>query len=303
MKATTIMTGTHSIKALDSRNQQSAIRAKLADLGDHVFASHLLDAKLLAAPTNAAQIALARAEAEELNQSGATWAEHFPVIEDPRIKQLLVPYNEDYIAVTPLPNLNVIDQLNKYSFAIPWVMKHCVQPVPGARANHGDPICANAGVVKLVRNWIPKSLPDKAVFTQPVVVITARCESMNISSSYVATGLPQLTAIGGFVHNIERLVKEKITFAFGIQHYNAGQTSSCKKGLATKRKATNLAAPQLFTDEITVSTNIAIALCSDNVPELFNKVRDIKNRLQRFSGGSLFDVTIKLTDQVEGFYW
>lgn len=306
MNAEKIFVGTHAVKALDSRNKQSALRVELNDLGNDVFASHLLKTRYYAVPNNAANLTVARLEAEQANADQRDISEYgtaIPKIQDGKVKQILLPFLDDYLSVTPVPSLHVMDLVNQYSLSFNTFMKHCIQPIGASTANHGDPVCANRGFMKLIRNWIPKSNPRaSAIFNQPVIIIKARCENMNISSSYVAMGLPQLTAIGGFVHSLERHVGVSLPFAFGIQYFNSRQATTVKRGSVQIKKANDTHKNVIATDEITVNAQIAFALNANN-PDTLAKIQDYAMRLNRFSGGTLFDVSVQLTDCVDGYYW
>lgn len=295
---------THAVKSLDSRQKQSGLRAELPDLGEKVFASHLLKKEYFAAPNNAALLPDARQEAVEANaMQNDEVGDFFPKIEDGRIKQVLLPFLNDYLSVTPTPSLNVINTLNKYALAIPYLYKQCVQPVGAATANHGDPICANRGHIKLVHNWIPKHQQvDLAQFNEPVILITARCENMNVSSSYVATGLPALTAIGGFIHTIERYTEMSLPFAFGIQQLSTQTRGRAKRGTATAIVAVNKDKPVIFTDEITTNAEIAFALKNTD-PDLLGMVRNFAKQMNRFAGGTLWDINVTLTKSVADYFW
>lgn len=299
--------GSHSVKALDSRQKQCAIRTELKDLGHRVFASHLLKTKYFAVPNNAALLPVARQEAIEANEKTlAEIGEHIPNIEDGKIKQILLPYQNDYIAVTPVPNLNIMANLNQYSLAIGSYHKQCIQPVGAATANHGDPVCANRGYLKLIRNWVPKYQATRvAEFESPVILITARCEGMNISSSYVAMGLPQLTAIGGFIHTIERNVGKSLPFGFGIQYFSSKLATTVRKGTATTKGTPSQVNPEkqmLFSDEITTNAEIAFILKA-NDPETLKAIQEFSKLMNRFSGGTLWDIKVDLVTSVSDYFW
>lgn len=298
-----INVATHSLKVLDSRNKQTAIRTELNDLGNRIFASHLLKTKVFASPFNAALIRDARAEAVQVNEGNIQFEKHIPRIEDGKLKQLLIPFQNDYLSITPSPNLHVIESLNKYRMAIHSYHKQCLQPVGAAITNHGDPLISFRGYLNLVRNWIPKYHPEKTKFNKPVILIQARCENMNVSSSYVSTGLPQLTAIGGFIHTIERALNIKLPFGFGIQFFK--DVGTVKKGVAVGRDSnskSNAHKNVLFCDEITANTEIAFVLgACDSI--LLQQVKDFSKTMNRFSGGCLFDIRVSMTDEVDGYFW
>lgn len=300
-----IMVGTHSVKALDSRNKQSALRVGLKNIGDDIFGSHLLNTRYYAVPRNAADIKTARLEAVQANADAVSLEEYgtfIPKIQDGKIKQVLLPYLNDYLSLTPTPSMHIMDMLNQYSLSFGSYMKHCVQPIPASIANHGDPVCAQGGYLKLVRNWVPKSIPSQAAeFPHDVIIIKARCENMNISSSYVSMGLPQLTAIGGFVHSLERQVGASLPFAFGIKPFHHNVTA-IKRGTVQIKKSTDPSKPVIISDEITVNAEIVLAL-NINDPLIYEKLQAYSKKINRFAGGALFDLTVELSNHVEGYYW
>lgn len=302
-----INAATHSLKILDSRNKQTAIRSKLNNLGHSIFASHLLPIKYFASPSNAADIKIARIEALEANEKKLTIeqiGEYIPSIEDGKIKQVLLPFENDYISITPTPNLHVIENLNQYGWAIRSNQKQCIQPIPAAITNHGDPLITNRGYVNLIHNTIPKLKKRvNTCFDSAVIIITARCEGMNVSSSYVSTGLPHLTAIGGFIHSIERALNINLAFGFGIKAFD--HSSSNKKGhsyFKNLKNMTKAADTILITDEINCNAEIAF-IFNQSDQETLEKIKNHVENVNRFAGGSLFDVDVNLTNSIDGYFW
>lgn len=303
-KQKNIIVATHSIKVLDSRIQQGPIRTQIDNLGEGVFASHLFPIEYFAAPMNPNLLSQARGEANAANMHGkslADYGEHIPDLMDGRTKQLLLPYQGRYLAITPAPSLNVMFKLNKYSNLIQSSHKHCLQPVLANTVNHGDPVCAYAGYVTLFRNSISKIGPLEHELEDDVIIIEARCEQMNVSSGYVSMGLPNLTAIGGFVHTIERKLECSIPFAFGIQYFDLDERNNEVKS-NSHTSASGFYKPRRFINEIKVNTSIAFAL-KLNHDWAFDVIKKEANSFNRFCGGVLFDVRVSRTKKLKNYSW
>jgi len=120
---------------------------------------------------------------------------------------------------------------------------------------------------------------------------------MNISSGMMATGFPAMTAIGGFVHSLERKTGQDIDFAIGIKHADwvAGvpkiTTYKTSRGSFSGRviggKVTP--APGFGTEEMVANCEIVLLLKTKTNPEA---LVDILKNVYRIAGGTLFDVDI-----------
>ncbi len=296
------MIATHSIKSLNSRMKQTAIRANIIGDTHGFFSSQLLPFKTFAAPSNAADIGTVRLDVEQVNADKMTLDELgtvLPDIEDGRIKQVLVPYQSDYVAITPVPSLAMIEAVSKAHLVA--YLPQVIQPVLAACSNHGDPVANMRGRVKLIHNAPYGSIKD-VVLKQPVLLITGQCVDMNVSSCYVSTGLPALTSVGGFVHVLERDTGLSLPFTFGIK--DIGGLQKYKKSTNNSRTATNAqkTIPQLLSDEVTTNANIAFILKVENESDA-QKVIESAKHMNRFAGGMLFNVEATYTEYLPAYYW
>lgn len=298
-----MLIATHSVKALNIKFKQSAIRSQIDQDIPNLLSSRLLKTTYFASPKNAADIASARDLADQTNADQLNIDEIgriLPDIEDGKIKQVLVPYFDDYVAITPIPSLAVIAKLHQAKFVYD---PHVLQPTPAALSNHGDPIARQNGRVKLIRNNLDGLSKD--IFTSSLdrkfLLITARCENMNISSCYVSCGMPALTSIGGFVHVLERETKLNLDFGFGIKNIDGFRhakrgTNYQKKGAVNRTHSINL-----VTDEITATAEIAIVLRVTQ--EASVRIIQALKKINRLAGGSLFDVNAEYTDDLQNYFW
>lgn len=298
------MLATHSIKAINSRMQQSAIRAALTQqLPPETFSSQLLPVKYFAAPTNAADIRSFRELAEYENSQQTPIDEigtELPTIQDGRITQVLLPYANDYVSITPVCSLALMYAVNGAKLG--RYEMQTLQPVIAAIGNHGDPVCAFKGYTKLINNWLFKE-PEVSTLQTPVVLLTARCERIVLANGYITYGLPALTAIGGAVHVLERHTGFKIPFAFGLKNRNGFQDA--KMGQRTDREHrtnTDSGKKVVFSHEVTANADIAIALKFEGLADA-EKVIEACKLLQRLAGGQLFDVEARITTEIPGYNW
>lgn len=298
------MLATHSVKALNSRMQQSAIRAVLnQQLPPETFSSQLLPVKYFAAPTNAADIRTFRELAEYQNSQQTPIDEigvELPTIQDGRITQVLLPYADDYVSITPVSSLALMNAVNYATLERRHMQ--AIQPVVASIANHGDPVCAFKGYTKLINNWISKDT-EESNLESPVVLLTGRCERIVLANGYITAGLPALTAIGGAVHVLERQTGFKIPFAFGIKNRTGLQ--GAKLGQLNNREHrtnTDSGKKAIFSYEVTANADIAIALKFESLADA-EKIIDACKLLQRLAGGHLFDVEARITSEIPGYNW
>lgn len=298
------MIATHSNKALDARMKQEPIRARIAVSNPAIFASHLLPLRYFAAPFSAADIRDERELAAESNSQHVTLDEigiELPDIQDGRIKQVLVPYLNDYAAVTPVPSLAVMTALNEEKLANHhW---HCLQPVSAAASNHGDPVAAKAGFIKLQHNKTEGDMYSGR-FHKSHVLFTAEVQNLNLSSCYVSMGLPALTGIGGAVHVLERETGLSLPFGFGIKNVQA--ITHASRGTNSHRTALKhqKAMPAVISNEITGSAEIALILECDDA-ENAGIIMAACEKLHRIGGGTVFNSQAQyVTDKtLPAYFW
>lgn len=300
------MIATHSVKSLDSRLKQEAIRARPFSKVPSVFlSSDLLSLKFFAAPLNAADIKDSRFASDMANaeyHSLETVGVNLPNITDGRIKQVLVPYHNDYCAITPVPSLAMIDAINEsYPASYFW---HIVQPVKAGATNHGDPVASKVGQVKLLDNWLPKALPDThSVKTDSLVfLITARVENMNVSSSYVSSGLPALTGISGYVHVLERETGLNLPFGFGIKNLGSVREGKLGTNYSSDTPKAKLHKRAMIANELTASADVAIVLKVGGARDSALLLEAIK-KVNRLCGGAIFDIHAGLASELPPYFW
>lgn len=300
------MIATHSLKSLDSRLKQSPIIARtFSKVPSDLLSSDLLPVKFFASPTNAADIKYSRLLAMTANDEQKTITDvgvSLPEIMDGRIKQVLIPYHHDYCAITPVPNLAVIEAINESdSDSYVW---HNLQPVKAGATNHGDPIASKVGNIKLLKNWLPKHLPDgHTVNSQTLLfLITTTVHNINVSSAYVSTGLPALTGIAGYVHVLERDTGLHLPFGFGIKNVSGVREAKLGTNSNFKTAKANLAKRAVITNEITATAEIAVVLKISSQSDAAKLVEAVK-KVNRICGGSVFELQAGLTGELPAFFW
>lgn len=298
------MISTHTPKMFNARIKSPALAAKIKGSvpnGSICSQTTSLRKELWAAPSNSANIKEWRETVAKLPVD-FSFEPSLPDITDPQLKQILLPVdwrNDSYVSITPAASMGVIHELFQRlrEQNLPY-RKWIIQPTPAAMANHGEALLMQSGTVRLLRRGPAKITNGnwKGDFVQ----LTARCEKMNISSGMVAVGFPAITAIGGFVHTIERKIGENIEFAFGIKSadwvsgvpkINIHKTSyGSSSGRVKGGKATPV--PGYSTEEITANCEIVLLIRTkaDHLGELV----DILEKAHRIAGGRLFDVDVSI---------
>ncbi len=297
------MIATHAPKMFNARLQSSAVAAKIEGQAPaSMICSQTTDMRreMWAAPKNAADMKRWRGVIAQLPDDFAL-EPCLPDITDPHLKQLLVPidwHNDRYVSVTPVSSMGVLHELylRLREQNLPY-RKWVVQPTPAAMANHGEALLVQSGVVRMLRRGPAKIAQGN--WRGHFVQLTARCEGMNISSGMVAVGFPAITAIGGFVHSLERQIGQDIEFAFGIK------SSDWISGVAkiANNKAANVTSsgrlkggkvtpvPGYSTEEIAANCEIVLLLKINIEPDA---LVDVLVKSHRLAGGRLFDVEVSV---------
>lgn len=286
------MIGTHAPKMLNARLQQDAIRAMILGAPTNVVCSRnvAMERELWALPRNAAEMALERQEAEAATSN---WEPSIPDIEDPRVKQVLLPgkfwRDGEYHAVSPLASCGVIHEVWRRVFArkLPH-KKWTVQPMAVALPNHGETLMRQSGSVTLLRRGIADI--KKGEWQGDFACLRARVEHTNISGGMLAVGWPALTAVGGFVHALERETGLDLEFALGLNRTE--WIAGVPKFPVDRRIRRQVSVkPGYSTEEITGNLDLVLLLRYQN-GGYDRALTAAARRMTRFSGGSMFDVRV-----------
>lgn len=287
------MIGTHTAKLLNARLKQTAVRARIAgQVPAHLVCSQTthLQREAWAMPRNAAEMATYRLEALEARIERLP--AQLPDIEDPRLKQLLLPLadwrSDGYLCVTPVASGGLMHELwnRLHDQRLPhrtWI----VQPTPAAMANHGEALLLQSGKVRLLTRGAPE--PEQGNWRGDYVLLQAHAERLNISSGMVAVGWPAITAIGGLVHAIERASGLDIEFAFGMrdsQWVPGGPRLNNERRSGLKVQPT----PGYSTEEITSNARVFLLLQAPDLDALLPHLQGVT----RLAGGALFDIETSL---------
>lgn len=282
------MIATHNPKSLNPRLKQEPVSARLAGVPDYLLCSqHVAGQELFAAPSNAADIREARQMA-----ATAVFATSTPELQDGRAKQLLLPWQSEYVAITPLPSGKVMQQVHERSRKMQdnprlWAHMRTIQPVAAAANNHGDPVAEKGGRALLIAQHIhpltgPVAGTPEAVFGCDAVLYSADVTSLQISSNYVQAGLPAITAIGGAVHVIERATGIDLPFTVALEPF-----SDWQEGKMGGRGKNAQAVKDMIVDEITA--NVRLHLLLQCQPAQQQAVIDALQSLTRIAGGAVWN--------------
>ncbi len=327
------MLATHHLKFQDSTLKVSGIQ-KVIDFNVPKFliCSKTIQLRqiLWACPNSAADIRKWREESakakDQVKNGTFKFEDQFPEKFDAYIKSVLLPQVEDiencveksdirYLATTPVSSLGVVHEVYKRGFETGFMNRlksRTLQPNAMAYANHGEILLKQAGRYRSFDSNIPRTkFLDNEAFQEikedldgTFLMFTAKVESMNVSSGIIAQGLPSITAIGGFVHMLERETMQNIEFAVGfknvfvhdgkLRYIDQSQKNKAglKKGITANTRATF--------GETTATAEIVLLLKTQNLykskPML--KLREFlqENMEFRIAGGLVWDSQVKYTN-------
>ncbi|WP_424408127.1 hypothetical protein [Pasteurella sp. PK-2025] len=235
----------------------------------------------------AAEMGVYRAISEEERKQHP---QKIPNIEDPRlVKQLLMPFQNSYISVSPVPSCGVLHEISQRGFEnkIFPIYRRTIQPVFSAWSNHGEMLLAQKGRIALLIKSLIESRQQKKS-KSAYLTIKCRVEKMNVSSGMAAILFPSITAIGGAVHTIERAVNKKLDFAIGFKNL-----SFTKSGVLSNAVKGKKVIPQLTLDEITATADVIILLklkrgtSEEEKKEVLDYLQS--NPLNRIAGGTTWE--------------
>lgn len=258
--------------------------------------------------------------------------ESHPTQMDAYIKSILLPFDyvDDingakdipYIAVTPLPSLGVVHEVFKRGFELAGsnpLIERTLQPNPMSLSNHGESLLMQAGRYRAFQTHIPRvfdlfknqqfltktqNKDDELVF--PYLVFKAHVCDANLNAGLISEGLPSITALGGFIHALERKTGQNIDFAVGFR--NVGIQDGSKRYIDQSRKnksnlSKGVVANTRFTlNEKTGSFDIIMLLKCDDHSKL-KKV--ISKEYFRIAGGQVSEIKLghRLQKQVFQYAW
>ncbi len=296
------MISTHTPKMFNARIKSLAISSRIISISESLICSKTTNMRkeFWAAPDNAAFLKNWRETVAKLPDD-FTSETSLPKIMDPHLKQLLIPIdwrNDQYISVTPVSSMGLMHELYKrvYEQNIPF-REWTIQPNSASIANHGEALLMQAGTVRLLRRGLSKI--QKGKWRGDFVQMTARCEGMNISSGMIATGFPAISAVGGFIHTIERKTGLDLEFAIGfnsidwihgvpkivVHKGSHGSSVSRVKGKKVKIQ------PGYSTEEIKANCEIVLLINTKTISNsASNSLIDCLESAHRLAGGALFDV-------------
>lgn len=284
------MIGTHSAKLFNSKLKQSSLNAEIiAPVPKYYICSSTVNLrqKFWALPLSAADMPMYR---EMVDFERESQPRRIPDIEDPRlVKQLLIPFKDSYIALSPVPSCGLLHEISQRSFEdkIYPIYRRTIQPVVAAWTNHGEMLLNQKGKLALLMKGLAKSNKEARSNTR-YITIKCRIEKMNVSSGMAAVLFPSITAIGGAIHKIERVVNRKLDFAIGFKNL-----SYTMAGVVSQTVRAKKVVPQLILDEMTGNAELIILLRTqkDTTEEENQKILEYlqKNPLHRIAGGTTWE--------------
>ncbi|MFC1040100.1 hypothetical protein ACFGZ5_11805 [Pasteurella multocida] len=287
------MIGTHAPKLFNSKIKQSAINAKIiGDIPPYFICSKtiFMDQEYWALPLSAAAIGTYRVMSKEQREEEP---KKIPDIEDARgVKQILLPYRNSYVSVSPVASCGVLHEINQRVFKnkIYPNKTWTIQPTMAAWSTHGEMLLNQKGKITILLKQLRNLKKNKKSFSK-YITVKCRVEGMNVSSGMTAVLFPSITAIGGLIHKIEREVGQKIDFAVGFKNLDfstSGKTTSQLKG--------KVVVPSLILDEITATADMILILKLDRrisdveKYDILNYLRE--NPINRVAGGTTWDYSV-----------
>lgn len=319
------MLATHHLKLLDPTLKLKAIQKVIDfEVPKHLICSKNIDLRQLlwACPNNAADIRIWREESAKalpLVKDGTyQFTEQFPTEFDGHMKAVLLPTVDNvegyqkkndipYISTTPVPSLGVVHEVFKRTFETGKssnLVDHVLQSNAMSLSNHGETLLMQAGHYRAFNAHIPAkkylSQTDFDYISESIddsfMMLTARIEKMNANSGLIAEGLPSITAIGGFVHMLERETMQNISFAVGVKSVDIQEGKQRYVDQSVKNKANLrkgvLSNVRATMAETTATVELVLLLKTDNLPDSTN-VYDLVNILEkeqyRIAGGVVWD--------------
>ncbi|WP_180099429.1 type I-F CRISPR-associated protein Csy2 [Acinetobacter sp. YH12153] len=315
------MLSTHHLKLLDATLKVSALQQIIpTDVPKHLICSKnvALRQTLWACPNSAGDIRTWREESERvrpLTQSGQYQYETIiPDRVNADIPTVLFPMDYvhepladlKYLALSPAPSLGLIYEVFKRGFETgqPNTMESKVlQPNPSAFSNHGELMLTQSGRYRSMNTHIPRtrhydqdeyeSLKEKLAAEDSFVLFTARVEDANVGAGLIVNGLPAITAVGGFIHVLERETLQNIDFAVGVRsvHVDQGKAkyvdqSPNNRGNLSKGVVKNV---RFNYKETTGTVEIVMILrCADQK----KLMKALKEGVYRIAGGTVWDATV-----------
>lgn len=241
--------------------------------------------------------------------------EFFPEDMDGEMKSVLLPFDYvdeekgvegirqlPYVAVTPVPSLGVIHEVFKRGFELGRsnpLIQQTLQPNPMALSNHGETLLMQAGRYRAFEIHVPRTYDllrpriinkeDELVF--PYLVFIAKVGDANVNAGLIAQGIPSITALGGFVHMLERETKQNIDFAVGFREVGVHEGKKRYINQSMKNKANlknGVASNTRFTlNETTGSFEIVFLFkCKKQNALLYH----LLNKPYRIAGGHVHEI-------------
>ncbi|MDY0071843.1 MAG: hypothetical protein RBR77_04255 [Thauera sp.] len=286
------MIATHIPKLINSRLKQPALC--VPDVGPVpagllYSGSVQMRRKYWAAPSNAAQMRAAREMVASL--MGRLPEYSVPALQDGRAKQILLPRDwraDDYVAVTPVSHAGVLHEwhcrLNDEN--LPY-MNWMVQPNTAAWSNHSELLLEQRGRLRLLQ--CPVMPPAESDWRGDFVQVTFRAESANLSGGYMAAGWPAVSAVGGFVHVLERATGQNIDFAIGLR--SAQMNMGVRKTVNDRGPDPK---PDFVVEEVTGHIDVVLLLDGHDL-DVIARTLAAPMAPRRFAGGSvhIFDVAVR----------
>lgn len=311
---------THSTKFLNPKLKQNALCADVISSVPEAYIcskTTQIREKYWASPLNSADMKIANAFLEDLKAKNQLPENYIPSIEDHRVSQVLLPKKNwqdgHYVSVTPVSSLGMVHENHSRISDLEIYHKAVmIQPNAQIRSNQSYLMNKIGGAIKALRDDIDfnslqlESRNNDQFWKGDFVELTGTAQGVDVFSGALAYGLPALTAIGGFVHVIERLLGVDIEFAFGIKGstYQHGQkmSSQLKAGsgsvisgfgrIESKSVSAVLSAYNLA--KRTANFDFVLMLRSNKckleaIKAALNKINN-----KRIAGGSVFNEEIKI---------
>jgi len=289
------MIGTHSAKLFNARIKQESVCADIiAPVPRGLICSQTIVAekKYWALPRSAADMKKYR----EISATATNADTHLPPLEE--AKQLLLPLknwkDDGYLNASPVASCALISEMWKSSFdeehkkTIPTLKTWRIQKNPAAFANHGETLLIQSGRIKCFRRGVSVGV-KKSTWAGDYVMLKGTANGVNVAPGGLAIGFPSITAIGGYVHTIERAIGADLQFAVGFTRIYVSR--GFPLGLRQERKVQDRTMKVIVSDEIKATCEFVLLIKSTEHDET---VLSELSKINRLAGGSVFSIDAEI---------
>ena len=295
---------THSLKATNPKSAIAGVIADTQPIQDYLTNVDAVgSSKLLwASPKNAADYK----KAISLVYSNPKVIESFPDSLDTWQKQLYLKNESDeWFLHTPVTGCALLDAINaelqfkdKDAKNKHFTINH--QPLPIARANHGEVITSNGALLRCIPMF-SNYYQSKPVKIKHSIIIKGKVQGYNSNSGLISMGIPSLTAVLGLIDMLCLHTHIKPSFAFGTKNVNLNFSSikgnNSERGIAKNK----LTVPMLSYSEKKATCDFSLIIMLKNKKD-YDYLKSKTSKIHKLAGGDIFDIEV-VEETPENYRW